>query len=354
MAFDVTTEEVTRLFSPFGIIQKIDMSKDSTTGGSKGYCFIWFQDAQSAIAAHSMDGFQLGERSIKVGAPSELLDAGKAGQAELDSGAPIASFSAVTAATGSSSLSSTAAASGAFVLLLNVPAALTTTLIASIVGSFGKVLSCLVVPTANTLPTAHAVSTASWTAQVQFTNVRSVYSLVSALNLNGLLLCGALVRANALAHPVVMDGGVVCSDGKNAQKASPASFPSSSSPSSSSSKTEEGRANAHNNNARTRVALANMVTLEEALSDTHSLKQEIATEAATYGVLLDISIVKRTRRIDSDGNDDDHHHHHHSGSGEEAEAVVYLTYEDEAAAERAWTVLNGRFFGKRTIVATVI
>lgn len=67
--YDLAQSDVTTLFSCFGKITKIDMSHDPATGKSKGYCFIEFADAESALAATAMDGFELANRKIKVGRP---------------------------------------------------------------------------------------------------------------------------------------------------------------------------------------------------------------------------------------------------------------------------------------------
>ncbi len=72
MHYDLRESDIVALFSTFGKIERCDMSNDGT-GRSKGFCFVEFQDAASAQAALTMDGFELAGRRIKVGRPTNGL-----------------------------------------------------------------------------------------------------------------------------------------------------------------------------------------------------------------------------------------------------------------------------------------
>mmetsp|Transcript_8555 Transcript_8555/g.12756 ORF Transcript_8555/g.12756 Transcript_8555/m.12756 type:complete len:256 (+) Transcript_8555:3-770(+) len=67
--YDIKESDIVALFSSFGQIMKSEMSMDSQTGRSKGFCFLEYADPASASAAQAMDGFELAGRKIKVGRP---------------------------------------------------------------------------------------------------------------------------------------------------------------------------------------------------------------------------------------------------------------------------------------------
>ena len=62
--YDIRQSDMIALFSSFGTVTKCEMSMDSITGKSKGFCFIEYADAASAEAAQAMDGFELGGRKV--------------------------------------------------------------------------------------------------------------------------------------------------------------------------------------------------------------------------------------------------------------------------------------------------
>mmetsp|Transcript_12071 Transcript_12071/g.11712 ORF Transcript_12071/g.11712 Transcript_12071/m.11712 type:complete len:526 (+) Transcript_12071:948-2525(+) len=68
--YNVTDADIRALFSPFGTISRVDMSLDAITGKTKGFCFVDYNEASSAIAALEMNLFVLAGRKIKVGRPS--------------------------------------------------------------------------------------------------------------------------------------------------------------------------------------------------------------------------------------------------------------------------------------------
>lgn len=68
--YDITEADVRSLFEAFGEISKCDMSYDSNTRKSKGYCFVEFTKPEYAAAALAMNGFEIAGRKIKVGRPN--------------------------------------------------------------------------------------------------------------------------------------------------------------------------------------------------------------------------------------------------------------------------------------------
>lgn len=54
------------LFSSFGKISRSEMSMDSSTGRSKGFCFLEYADIASADAAQAMNGFELAGRKVTL------------------------------------------------------------------------------------------------------------------------------------------------------------------------------------------------------------------------------------------------------------------------------------------------
>jgi poly(U)-binding-splicing factor PUF60 len=68
--FDLTEADIMAAFGPFGPIKSINLSKDTATGKSKGFCFIEYTYPEAASAAlQHMNGFMLAGRPIKVGRP---------------------------------------------------------------------------------------------------------------------------------------------------------------------------------------------------------------------------------------------------------------------------------------------
>lgn len=66
--WDITEDQIVRVFSPFGSILSCTLIPNPETGKHKGYGFIEYsnpQEAQEAIK--QMDGFELGGRTLKVG-----------------------------------------------------------------------------------------------------------------------------------------------------------------------------------------------------------------------------------------------------------------------------------------------
>jgi len=62
--YDIKESDIVALFSSFGKITKSEMSMDSSTGRSKGFCFLEYADIASADAAQAMNGFELAGRKV--------------------------------------------------------------------------------------------------------------------------------------------------------------------------------------------------------------------------------------------------------------------------------------------------
>ena len=64
LSWDITKEDIEKLFSPLGAISSIKIVKDSITGRSKGYGFVTMENADTAQS--SLNGKDLCGRSVKI------------------------------------------------------------------------------------------------------------------------------------------------------------------------------------------------------------------------------------------------------------------------------------------------
>lgn len=62
--YDLREPDVMALFSAFGKVVSCDMTMDAATGRSKGFCFLEYDNSQSADAAMAMNGFELAGRKV--------------------------------------------------------------------------------------------------------------------------------------------------------------------------------------------------------------------------------------------------------------------------------------------------
>mmetsp|Transcript_54885 Transcript_54885/g.159395 ORF Transcript_54885/g.159395 Transcript_54885/m.159395 type:complete len:321 (-) Transcript_54885:141-1103(-) len=63
----LTEGDVVIVFSQFGEIVDVNLIRDKSTGKSKGFCFICYEDQRSTIlAVDNMNGFQLLKRTLRV------------------------------------------------------------------------------------------------------------------------------------------------------------------------------------------------------------------------------------------------------------------------------------------------
>lgn len=67
LPYDLTEGDVLCVFSQFGEIFKINLSRDKETGKSKGFCFIKYEDKRSCeLAVDNLNGIKIIGRTIKV------------------------------------------------------------------------------------------------------------------------------------------------------------------------------------------------------------------------------------------------------------------------------------------------
>ncbi|ORX70645.1 hypothetical protein DL89DRAFT_137213 [Linderina pennispora] len=68
--FELTEEHIHRVFSEFGSISNVSMSKDAATGKHKGYGFVEYEIPEAAaLAIETMNGTMLGGRQLRIGRP---------------------------------------------------------------------------------------------------------------------------------------------------------------------------------------------------------------------------------------------------------------------------------------------
>ncbi|PVU99474.1 hypothetical protein BB560_005493, partial [Smittium megazygosporum] len=74
--FEITEDQIRKVFSEFGFVKHIAMSSDPATGKHKGFGFVEFDVPESAyLALETMDGTMLGGRQLKVGRPTNYSQA---------------------------------------------------------------------------------------------------------------------------------------------------------------------------------------------------------------------------------------------------------------------------------------
>ncbi|CBY24134.1 unnamed protein product [Oikopleura dioica] len=70
--YEVSEVQLRDAFSPFGIINVVNLNLDPVTGKHKGFAFIWFELAEAAqLAIEQMNGANMWGRPIKVGRPTQ-------------------------------------------------------------------------------------------------------------------------------------------------------------------------------------------------------------------------------------------------------------------------------------------
>lgn len=92
LQYELSQENIRALFSPFGTITKVDLSREPGTTRSKGFCFIEYDNPASAEAAMALNGFELAGRNIKVGRPAGAPPA----NSSVDSSVPNLTISSIS------------------------------------------------------------------------------------------------------------------------------------------------------------------------------------------------------------------------------------------------------------------
>ncbi|KAJ2551172.1 hypothetical protein EV175_003790 [Coemansia sp. RSA 1933] len=69
--FDLTEDHIHRVFSEFGTVHSVSMSKDPMSGRHKGFGFVEYEVPEaSSLAMETMNGTILGGRQLKIGRPN--------------------------------------------------------------------------------------------------------------------------------------------------------------------------------------------------------------------------------------------------------------------------------------------
>ncbi|KAJ1727763.1 hypothetical protein LPJ72_005777 [Coemansia sp. Benny D160-2] len=69
--FELTEEHIHRVFSEFGTVRSVSMSKDPVSGRHKGFGFVEYEVPEAAaLAMDAMNGTMLGGRQLKIGRPN--------------------------------------------------------------------------------------------------------------------------------------------------------------------------------------------------------------------------------------------------------------------------------------------
>lgn len=66
LAYNVTEDALKQVFSTVGVVKNVRMVQDKETGRSKGFAFVEYEDAATALSAiRNIDGFDLlGRKAI--------------------------------------------------------------------------------------------------------------------------------------------------------------------------------------------------------------------------------------------------------------------------------------------------
>jgi len=81
MGYDVTGDDLERLFSAHGTVQTVQVMKDRDTGQSKGFAFVEMGSGSEAHAAMSaLNGTELKGRSLTVNEARPQPEGGRGGR----------------------------------------------------------------------------------------------------------------------------------------------------------------------------------------------------------------------------------------------------------------------------------
>lgn len=77
LPFTMSESDLEQAFSQYGVIEEIKLVIDRETGRSRGFAFITFATQQDAEKALSMNGQDLGGRTIMVSVAREKKSSGR-------------------------------------------------------------------------------------------------------------------------------------------------------------------------------------------------------------------------------------------------------------------------------------
>ena len=67
LAFATTEEELSQLFEPYGVVERVQIIQDRETGRSRGFGFVEMLDSQAAESAiDALNGTSLAGRALTV------------------------------------------------------------------------------------------------------------------------------------------------------------------------------------------------------------------------------------------------------------------------------------------------
>eukprot|EP01041_Mallomonas_annulata_P002994 gene2994-5870_t len=376
--YDLPEASIRALFSSFGNITGVELSKEPGSNRSKGFCFIEFDNPSSAEAAVlTMNGFELAGRKIKVGRPfggpgavpqssmmpnlglsglqfgltpqnqaqmllsQALGNAGGAGMQGMGMGMGGLNAALLAGLSGMPlGMSTTTAAvptppppppppSPRTILIRNIAPSITTDMLKVVFGSYGAIEHCNMLPSENpststsTSPTTtESTSTSSngekplQSAILKYVDPNSAKEAVKTMK-------GFPLADMSLGVDLIPDSTSVStrlSDiGITSSGTGTAQPPAPSTPA----------PNTIDIGPLCAIVLENMVSVEEAKDP--DLKDEIAEECSTHGPLTGVEIVVM-------GN---------------TSVQITVRYVSASDAVKAFSALNGRFFAGRKVKATL-
>ncbi|HEX2980515.1 MAG TPA: RNA-binding protein [Anaerolineaceae bacterium] len=80
LSFSTTEDELRALFAQAGTVNSMELIKDRSTGESRGFAFaVMSTQAEAAKATQMFNGYQLGDREIRVSTAREREGSGGGG-----------------------------------------------------------------------------------------------------------------------------------------------------------------------------------------------------------------------------------------------------------------------------------
>uniref|UniRef100_A0A7S2TJH3 RRM domain-containing protein n=2 Tax=Lotharella oceanica TaxID=641309 RepID=A0A7S2TJH3_9EUKA len=201
--YSLGEEDIKLPFSTFGKINRIDMPREPGTMRSKGFCFIEFDDPDSAKQAlQTMNGFELGGRKLKVGPPTSGGGVGSAPMAPMAPMMPgisplLAGINPQLALLQAQQMQRAnatvpqAPVKKTRIYVGSIFFNLTSDHVQRVFEAFGKVLSCQLIPNSETgLHKGYGF--------IEFEDEKSATEAIE--NMNGFELCGRPLKVGWAAH----------------------------------------------------------------------------------------------------------------------------------------------------------
>jgi len=315
ISYALTEEDIKVPFATFGKIVRVDMPREPGTMRSKGFCFIEYDNPDSAKAALStMNGFELHNRRLKVGPPSS-----SSGGAVVNNTPPINPLVIAQQATLAginpqlaflqaqqqlNSTQPTPAPSGpkTRIYVGSIFFNLTQEHVQAVFESFGKIRSCQLIPNPDT-------GTHKGYGFIDFEEEKSATEAIE--HMNGFDLCGRPLKVGWATNPVT--------------QAAPG--PAQTDPSKAAAPEEKETPQIDPTIPPSRcVRLSNMVDPAEEIDD--DLPDEVKEECESFAPVEDV-----TSKV------------------ENGTTHVYVLFKDLEGGKTAVAKLHKRWFGGREILA---